>query len=340
MRVLQISTCWARTPPVGNGGMEWVVSYLAEELVRMGHDVSLFATADSVTSARLLPACDEPQPYRGWADEVVHVGKACEYIADGHFDIVHNHHFLLGLVPLYLTKTPCVTSLHLPRYGTYSMLQQALAGRHNYVALSNSQRRLDPDLPWVATVHNGIDVAAFPYDLAKEDYLLSLGRISRLKGMHNAIAVAKKCGRRLVIAGPVEDEDAQYYREEIEPHLNEDIVYVGEVNFEQKAQLYRRAAALLFTSEPEYQEPCPLVPIEALACGTPVIAFPNGAAPEIVAHGEVGFVVKDVEEMSAAVNKLTQIDPQACRQFAEQNFNTRLMAERYVKVYEEVLSRC
>lgn len=340
MRVLQISTCWAQTPPRGNGGIEWVVSYLTEELVKMGHDVTLFATGDSITGARLLPASDKPKAFGGWADEVVHVGKACEYIADNQFDIVHNHHFLLGLVPLYLTRTPCVTSIHLPRYPTYSMLQQALAERHNYVALSHSQRKLDPTLPWVATVHNGIDIATFPYEATKEDYLLSLGRVSGLKGMHHAIAVAKRCRRRLVIAGPVEERDAQFYREEIEPHVNgEDIVYAGEVNFDQKVQLYRHATALLFTSEPEYQEPCPLVPIEALACGTPVIGFANGALPELVAHNRVGFVVNDIDEMAAAVNKITQIDPQACREFAEQNFSSRSMAERYVKVYEEILSR-
>lgn len=337
MRILQISTCWARTPPTAAGGVEWVVSYLTEQLVRMGHDVTLFATADSITSARLLAAA-APVPFSGLADEVVHVGKACEYIAENHFDIVHNHHYGLGLVPLYLSKTPCVTTLHVPRFMSFSMLQQALSGRLYYVALSRSQRELDADLPWFDTVHNGIDVGAFPFEAEKGEYLLHIGRICRLKGTHHAIAAAKRARRPLVIAGPVEDEAGEYYEREIAPHLDgTSVIHVGEVGFARKVELYQGAAALLFTSLPECQEPCPLVAIEALACGTPVISFANGALPEIIEHDEVGFIVEDAEEMSAAVGKLGRLDPAACRRRAESHFSSSAMAANYVEVYEKVL---
>lgn len=340
MRIAQISTCWRRTPPEGSGGIENVVSTLTEQLVALGHDVTLFATGDSRTSARLWSCFDKPKRFDGWADEIEHVGKAYRHIAEGGFDVVHNHNFGLGLVSLYLSDVPCVTTIHIRPTQIWPVLHKIVARRHHFVSVSQSQQAFDPKPNWVASVHNGINVDDFPYGEEKDDYLLYIGRINAEKSPHLAILAATQAKRRLKLAGsidvPLGQTSSEYFDRQIAPYVDGEMVeYLGEVGFEQKAELYKSAAAVLFPTQ--IDEPFGMVLVEALACGTPVIAFPRGAATEIVKHGEVGFLVGSPEEFLRAVGQVGRISPAQCREYAKANFDARLMAERYVSVYEKVL---
>ncbi|HEX8560545.1 MAG TPA: glycosyltransferase family 4 protein [Pyrinomonadaceae bacterium] len=340
MKIAQISTCWRRTSPDGLSGVENVVSALTEQLVALGHDVTLYATGDSRTSAALWSRFPTAQKFEGWADEIEHVGAAYRHIAEGGFDVIHNHNFGLSLVSLYLSEVPCLTTIHNTPVQVWTMLQNIVARRHRFVSVSDAQRAFDQKPNWVATVHNGINVEDFPFGGEKDDYLLFVGRMNEAKGAHLAVQAALASGRRLKLAGPLEipvgQTSSQYFDEQIAPFVDgKTIEYVGEIGFEQKTELYRRAAALLFPIQ--LDEPFGMVLIEAMACGTPVIAFRRGAAAEIVRHGEVGFLVGSIEEFLQALQSVGQISPEACRRYVEENFGSRLMAERYVKVYEALL---
>ncbi len=336
MKIAHISTCVAPTPPPLSSSIVWVASYLTERLVELGHDVTLFATGDSKTKGRLWSYFDSPADFTDATNEIMHVGKACEYIAREGFDIIQNHNFGLGLVPMYLSDTPCVSTIHSPYHDTWTTLHSILAKRQHYVSVSYRQRELTPQLNWFGTVHNAVDVEDFPFSSEKDDYLLTMSRIARPKAIHLAIEAARKAERRLKIAGRLDKAWEQYFDEEVAPHIDGHTVeYLGEVGFEQKVALYQRAAGLLLPSRAA--ETFGMVIIEALACGTPVIALSFGPAHEVIKDGEVGYVVDDVDEMAAAVNKLDSISPSACRAHVVENFNTHLMAERYLEIYQRVL---
>jgi len=338
MRIAQISTPLARTPPIGYGGTEAIVSYLTEELVALGHDVTLFATGDSVTKAQLWPWDETPVDYMpprvisNVIDEVVYTlraAKACAFIAEESFDIVHNHFIGPGL--LNMLSVPSITTTHILLEPEYYRIY---AHSHRYVSITHSQRMLAPDLNWVGTVYHGIRVEDFPFDADKDDYLLFIGAINALKCPHIAIQVAQALGMRLKIAGPVLDP---VYYQKIAPFIDgHQIEYVGEANFAQKTALYKSAFALLFPLN--WEEPFGLVAIEALACGTPVIAFTRGATSETIADGQVGFLVNTVDEMIAAVEKVKSISPHECRNYVKSKFNTRLMARNYIDVYAHILA--
>jgi glycosyltransferase involved in cell wall biosynthesis len=335
MRIAQISTCYHRTPPAGVGGIEWLVSYLTEELVAMGHEVTLFATGDSVTRAGLWSLYETPTGAYDWADEIEHAAGACEYIAEREFDIVHNHLFSLGLAPLYLCGAPSITTMHIGPHQVWSTVHKAVSKRLQFVSISRKQKERELKLNWIGTVHNGLNVDDFPYDEKKEDYLLFMGRINREKGPHLAIQAARKAGRRLKLAGPI-DLPITYFEEQIAPMIDgTSVEYVGEVDFDQKVDLYRRATALVAPTTAE--ESFGMVFVEAMSCGTPVITFAIGAAPEIILHGETGYLVTDMAEFVDAIRKLDRISAQACREHVERTFSSRVMAQRYMEIYEKVL---
>jgi len=335
MRIAVLSPVSWRTPPRHYGPWESVVSLLTEELVRMGLDVTLFATGDSQTTAKLVAVCPRPYSEDHSVDpkvaECMHVSEIFERAAE--FDLIHNHFDFLPLTYSGLIETPVLTTIHgfsspaiMPVYNKYN-------ARSNYVSISDSDR--SPDLDYIATIHHGIDVAQFPFSDAEGQYLLFFGRIHPHKGVHEAIQVAQRTGIKLVIAGIIQDRD--YFAARVEPHIDGTTVeYLGSVGPDQRADVLGRALALLHLIR--FDEPFGLSMVESMACGTPVIAFARGSIPEIVRHGETGYVVEDIEGAINAVAAVRKIDRSVCRADVEKRFTSTRMAHDYVGVYGKILN--
>jgi glycosyltransferase involved in cell wall biosynthesis len=332
MKIAQVSSPWVSTPPRTYGGTEVIVSSLTEGLVNRGHDVTLFATHDSQTQAH-LQAWAAPAGYGfHFLDEILHVRQAYEHLLKSDMEIVHNHTLQFGQAFFSLLPIPSLTTCHAHYEHKYYYAE--LSRNHAFVSVSQRQQELAPELNWVGNIPHGIDVERFPFAAEKDDYLLFLGAIAPHKAPHVAIHIAKKLHRPLKLVGPI--IEGFYYENFIAPHVDQDLIqYLGEADFEQKGELYKHASALLFPTSCE--EAFGLVMIEALACGTPVIAYINGATPEVIAHKKVGFLVDNPQDMLASVSKCKSISPYECRQYVEQHFNAQLMVERYLEVYEKLI---
>lgn len=323
-----------RVPPRHYGPWERVVSLLTEGLVERGIEVTLFATADSITRARLVSVC--PRPYsedssidpKVW--ESLHISAVFERAAE--FDLIHNNFDFLPLTYSGLVRTPVLTTIHgfsseriVPVYEKYN-------GRAYYVAISNADRHLKLD--YVATIYHGIALEEFTLRRERGDYLLFFGRIHPEKGAAEAIEVARRAGRRLIIAGVIQDQD--YFDREVAPHLDGDHVqYIGSVGPDRRDEVLGGAYALLHLIN--FDEPFGLSMVEAMACGTPVIARGRGSVPEIVRQGETGLIVDTVAQAVEAVNLAGRLDPARLRQHVDENFSRDRMVDNYIKVYEEVL---
>jgi len=335
MRIAILSPISWRTPPRHYGPWESVVSLLTEELVRLGLDLTLFATGDSQTSGKLVAVCPRPYSEDHSVDpkvaECLHISEVFERAAD--FDLIHNHYDFLPLTYSALVKTPVVTTIHgfsspsiIPVYKKYN-------AQSHYVAISEADK--SPELDYIATIHHGIDIAQFPFLEAEGKYLLFFGRIHPHKGVREAINVAQRAGIKLVIAGIIQDQD--YFAAEVEPHIDgRTVEYLGSVGPDQRADVLGHALALLHLIS--FEEPFGLSMVESMACGTPVIAFPRGSIPEIIRHGTTGFIVEDIEQAVDAVAALQSIDRSACREDVERRFSHTRMARDYVDAYEKVLN--
>lgn len=334
MRIALLAPISWRVPPRHYGPWEQVVSLITEGLVARGMDVTLFATADSITRARLVavcshPAAEDPQfDFKVW--ECLHIAAAFERAAA--FDLIHNHFDFLPLSYSRLVQTPVLTTIHgfsseriVPVYRQYD--QHAY-----YVSISNADRH--PDLNYVATVYHGIALEQFTFRQQPDDYLLVLGRIHHDKGVAEAIEVAQRTGRRLIIAGIIHDQD--YFAQQVAPHLDNDrIQYIGSVGPEQRDVLLGGAAALLHLIN--FAEPFGLSMVEAMACGVPVIAFRRGSVPELILHERTGFIVDTVDEAVAAVAAASALDRIAIRQYAVERFSRDRMVDDYIRVYQDVI---
>lgn len=334
MRIAMLAPISWRVPPRHYGPWERVVSLLTEGLVARGVDVTLFATADSITRARLVAVC--PRPYsedptldpKVW--ECLHIAAVFER-AD-QFDLIHNHFDFLPLTYSGLVRTPVLTTIHgfsseriLPVYEKYN-------GRTYYVAISQADRR--PQLNYIATIYHGIPLEEFPLRREHGEYLLFFGRIHHEKGTAEAIEVARRSGLPLVIAGIIQDQD--YFARAVAPQVDgRQIRYIGSVGPDRRGEVLGRALALLHIIN--FEEPFGLSMIEAMACGTPVIARPRGAVPEIVRHGETGFLVNTLEEAVEAVRRVPELDRARIRQHVAQHFSHERMVEEYLQVYERIL---
>jgi glycosyltransferase involved in cell wall biosynthesis len=342
MRILQLAPLWEAVPPQAYGGTEAVVSILTEELVRMGHQVVLAASGDSRTSATLLATYHrslrraddlaDRNPY-----EWMHIAMALREGRD--CDIVHNHAGELAMAMSHVIDTPMLTTLHCLTTPDTQFVWDRYAGAYN--TISKSQK---PPLPqssgarFMGHVYNAIDVESFPFQEEKGDDLLFLSRIAPEKGPQHAVAVAKKLGRRLILAGKVDAYDRRFFEEVMRDLIDGDqIVFFGEADATQKRELYRKAHCVLMPLT--WEEPFGLVMPEAMACGTPVIALRRGSAPELIVHGKTGFVVDTVDEMAEAVSMVRSIDPHACREHVRRNFAPEIMAGAYLRMYEEILER-
>jgi glycosyltransferase involved in cell wall biosynthesis len=334
MKIALLSPVAWRTPPRQYGPWEQVVSCLAEELATRNIDVTLFATADSITKAKLDSCIDRPYAEDPHADvkvkECLHISYLMERA--GSFDLIHNHYDFLPLTYSKLIQTPVLTTIHgfsssaiVPVYKKYNDHCQ-------YVSISNADRH--PDLDYIATVYNGINTKDFLFNAKPRDYLLFFGRIHPEKGTWDAIEVAKRCKKKIIIAGLI--QDTSYFDNKIKPLLNdEDVVYVGNCGPAQRNELLGNALGLLHLIH--FDEPFGLSVAEAMCCGTPVIAFSRGAMPELIRHKETGFLVNTIDEAVECVKHLILIDRNGCHQWASSVFSAKKMTDDYIAVYKQIL---
>jgi glycosyltransferase involved in cell wall biosynthesis len=341
MRIAQIAPLWERVPPPTYGGTELVVSLLTEELVRRGHEVTLFASGDSITNAKLeavhTRALRLDQSVREAAIyEMLQLSQVYERANE--FDVIHSHMGCAALPYASLVKTPTIHTLH----GIFTPDNEKLfthARRQPFVSISDSQREPRLELNCVATVYNGVDTSTYRFYPQPSDppYLAFLGRLSPEKGTHLAIEIAKRSGWTLKIAGKVDAVDVEYYENEIKPHIDgEQIQYLGEANHVQKNVLLGNAVATLFPIT--WREPFGLVMIESMASGTPVIAMDLGSTSEVIAHEKTGFLCNSVEDCLEGLANIDRIDRQDCRQHVEDYFSVRQMVDGYEAVYQKILA--
>jgi glycosyltransferase involved in cell wall biosynthesis len=340
MKVAVLSPVWFPVPPSGYGGIEWVVSMLADGLADAGHDVTLFASGDSHTQAKheyvFRRAPSERIGQTFW--ELQHA-LGC-FGRDGEFDVVHDHTGLLGLALGSLLKTPLVHTVHGPLTGHPGHLYEQIvrmAPKAHLVSLSLNQRRPKPDLPWLANVPNALELSYYPFAPARGDYLLFLGRMSPDKGAHRAVSIALEADMPLKIAGKcAEPAEQEYFDTFVRPHLGGGREYLGEVSHGDKVELLRCARATLFPIE--WEEPFGLVMIESMACGTPVIATRWGAVPEVIRDGETGVIVDDWSDIRGALEAAAALDPATMRREVEVRFTPERMVADYVAAYEAALA--
>jgi glycosyltransferase involved in cell wall biosynthesis len=340
MRIAQIAPLWERVPPPAYGGTELVTSLLTDELVRRGHEVTLFASGDSITLANLESV--HPSALRLDTSikecgiyEMLNISRVYEQ-AD-RFDIIHSHVGCAALPYASLVKTQTVHTLH----GIFTPDNEKLFthARHQpFVSISNSQREPRLNLNCVATVYNGIDPDRYKFYPQPDSspYLAFLGRVSPEKGTHLAIEIAKRSGWHLKMAGKVDPVDVEYFEQMVKPHIDgNQIEFLGEANHEQKSILLGNAVATL--SPITWREPFGLVTIESMVTGTPVIAMSLGSVPEIITHGETGFLCHSIEECIEAIPRALELSRQGCREHVLRNFTVQRMVDGYEAVYQKLL---
>jgi glycosyltransferase involved in cell wall biosynthesis len=340
VRIAVLSPVWFPVPPSGYGGIEWIVSLLADGLADAGHDVTLFASGDSHTRANLDCVFEEaPSERIGMTYWELQHAVNC-FARHDDFDVVHDHTGMLGLSLGSLLSTPLVHTVHGPLTGFPGELYERIvrmAPRAHLVSLSKNQRRPRPNLPWLANVPNALDLSVYPFRRERGDYLLFLGRMSPDKGAHRAVAIALEARLPLKIAGKnAEPAEREYFDSLVRPHLGPTIEYVGEVSHGEKVELLQHARATLFPIE--WEEPFGLVMIESMACGTPVIATRYGAVPEVLEHGRTGVIVEDWRHTAEALEQADALDSEALRREVVERFSPERMVADYVAAYEAALS--
>jgi glycosyltransferase involved in cell wall biosynthesis len=341
MRIAQVAPLFESVPPKYYGGTERVVHWLTEELVASGHEVTLFASGDSQTSARLDPACRQALRLDDnctdkVAPHVLMLEKVSQIAAE--FDIVHFHLEYLHLSLARTLPIPAVTTMHGRLDMNYLLPIFDEFREAPFVSISNAQRRPVPWLNWQSTIHHGLPLNSYSFVEKPQNYALFLGRICPEKRVDRAIEIARAAGVHLKIAAKVDPLDREYYRDVIKPLLHgADVEYIGEVGDSVKNELIGGAFALLHPIE--FPEPFGIVLIEALACGTPIVAYRRGSIPEVVEEGVTGFVCDDVAEAAEALHKAQTLSRQACRRSFENRFTARRMVQDYLQTYERLLLR-
>jgi glycosyltransferase involved in cell wall biosynthesis len=341
MRIAQVAPLIESVPPKHYGGTERIVSYLTEELVRAGHDVTLFGSGDSVTQARLIPGCrDSLRLNKRCVDHLAHhlvmIDRVLEHARD--FDVIHFHTDYLHFSASRYLCVPHITTLHgrldlpdlIPVYDRFRDIP--------VISISNAQRRPLPSANWVATIYHGLPQELFRFQPNPGNYLAFLGRICAEKRADRAIEIAKRAGMPLKIAAKVDRVDRRYFKRVVEPLLQQSHVeWIGEISDREKNDFLGNAHALLFPID--WPEPFGLVMIEAMACGTPVIAYDGGAVSEVIKEGQTGFIAKNLEDAAEAVHRVPELSRAHCRKVFEKRFTVARMARDYVKIYKRTIDR-
>ncbi|MFC4588288.1 glycosyltransferase family 4 protein [Sphaerisporangium corydalis] len=339
LRIAMVAPPWSEVPPRGYGGIEAMLSDLVGGLHRLGHEITLIGAGRTSTKVPFLRTyrrapCErigETMP------EVLHAAMASRLLSGLEADLVHDH-TLAGPLTAHARSTPTLVTCHGPAVGELGEYYRVLGDRVSLVAISLAQRTFAPDLNWVGQVYNAVDTRTFPFTERKEDWVLWIGRFAADKGAHLAIDAARAAGRRIVLAGKlVEPAEHAYFDEHVRPRLGPDARYEGEADLVRKRRLMAAARCLLFPIT--WQEPFGMVMIEAMACGTPVVALGLGAVPEVVVDGVTGFVRDHPHELPAAVEAAGGLRPADIRAHVERDFDVTSMAAGYERVYRDVLAR-
>ena len=341
MRIAQVAPLIESVPPKHYGGTERIVSYLTEELVRAGHDVTLFASGDSITRARLIPACrGSLRLNKHCVDHLAHHLVMMDQVLEHarNFDVIHFHTDYLHFPVARYVPVPHVTTLHgrldlpdlIPVYDRFRDIP--------VISISNAQRKPLPWANWAGTIYHGLPPDLLRFQPNPGTYLAFLGRISPEKRADRAIEIAKRAGMPLKIAAKVDRVDKRYFKRVVEPLLDASHVeWVGEISDREKDDFLGNAYALLFPID--WPEPFGLVMIEAIACGTPVIAYDGGAVPEVIKDGQTGFIAKNLEDAADAVHRVSEISRTHCRKIFEKRFIVTRMARDYVRIYRRTIDR-
>lgn len=343
LKIAQVAPLWFSVPPEKYGGSERIISFLTEGLVKKGHEVTLFASGDSKTKAKLVSLTEKGIISLGvpWEDywwNLLNHSAALEKAND--FDIIHCHWGIMGASFQKLTKTPVVHTLHnIPgpdnfRWKIFDYYKDEL----NLVFISKSEKRNTPlkfKNSWV--IYNAIDTSQYRFNPSPEDHFIWIARVCQIKGPKEAIEIAKKAGVKLLLAGQIQPPHQEFFEKEIKPELNSQIQYLGELSQEKLSDFYGKARASLYPIN--WEEPFGLVMAESMACGTPVIVFDRGVAREVVEDGKTGFIVNTVDEGVRALKKIDQIKRRDCRKRVEENFSKERMVNDYEKVYYEIIKR-
>ncbi len=340
MRIAQVAPLYLATPPGSYGGTERIIASLTDALTQLGHDVTLFATGDSRTSARLVACIPKALGFdHPFESDAAHVAMLAHvYARASEFDVIHSHLDCLAMPFAATNETPTILTLHgLLNLSSYPEALMAFPNLH-YVSISNSQRAGLSELNWAATVYHGIETRLYPFGERPGAYLLFVGRICPEKGPERAIAIAQKCGIPLKIAAKIDPKDRGFFEQTVKPLLKDPLIeYLGPVNEQRKRSLMKNALALLLPIR--WSEPFGLVFIEALACGLPVLTCPYGAAPEILREGVTGFMRESDEELAEAAWRVGEVSRAGCRDWVEKHFDTCQMTQRYLDVYQAVLNQ-
>jgi glycosyltransferase involved in cell wall biosynthesis len=344
LRVAVVAPPWIPVPPPGYGGIEVVVDLLCQGLVARGHDVTLFAAPSSHSSAHVYPVLEDAHPDDMGSSlyESDHVASAWDAIDAASarglpFDVLHDHSGYTALAIADRVHAPVVHTIHGAFFPDTARFYRRHGHKAHLVAISRTQAdSAPPDVHIADVVPNPIAVENWPLHATKEEYLLWAGRMDAVKGAHRAIVAARLAGRKLVLAGPIQPGQEKYFRGRVQPHIDgERVRYAGEVRGREKCELFANAAALLMPIR--WREPFGMVMVEALACGTPVIAFPEGAASEIVIDAENGMLVDNEIEMAKAIRRLETIDPSVCRASVAKRYSVPATTARYERVYHQAI---
>jgi glycosyltransferase involved in cell wall biosynthesis len=338
LHVAMVAPPYFDVPPTAYGGIEMVVADLVDALVDRGHKVTLIGAGRHATKAQQFittydvgPAerLGEPMP------EIVHAAKVASILDSIAVDVIHDH-TMAGPLMARGRLTPTVVTAHGPVHGDPGEFYRALGDTIQLVAISDTQRAMAPDLPWSARVHNAIKAQTFPFREEKEDYALFLGRFHPEKSPHLAIDAARSAGLPIVMAGKCSEPiERAYFAREVQPRIANDVTIYGVADATAKRRLLARAACMLFPIS--WEEPFGLVVIEAMACGTPVVALRRGAVPELIVDGQTGIIVDHPDDLPTAITRARDIDPATCRKHVEANFAVEVMAEGYETVYRQAL---
>lgn len=346
MKIAILAPFEERVPPHTYGGTELVIYNLTEQLVKMGHNVTLLASGDSKTNAKLevvfkrslrsVPELDDMKIRDAY--KFMGIGKIATYLKENKFDIIHNH---IGWRLLPFEKIfgcPTVTTLHGPLDVPYQQKVYGEFGQSNYISISMSQRKPMPELNFISNVYNGIDIDKFKQNYNPKDYFAFLGRMSPEKGPVQAIQVAKKAGVKLIMAAKVDLVDEEYFKKEVEPLIDDDqIKFIGEIDHNEKVEFLGNSKGLI--APIQWEEPFGLFFTEAMACGAPVLATRRGSVPEIIIDKKTGFVCDSLEEMAEKIKRIGEIDRKTCFEHVKSNFSSEKMAKDYVLAYEKIISK-